>query len=162
MESELKIVHVVEVTPDSGKKTRLQRYKKLDKGVPDVKPAEPKVTKEAGTKLRVSGTHKVGNKDTGDGLIHGKDGRSFYFVTDDPFNGEAAKLLVKESDVQIFRTGEVYTVKAGDSLSKIAKEVYPNNAYGLQMILENNKEVIGENPDMIHPGQKLFVPFNTH
>jgi nucleoid-associated protein YgaU len=83
-------------------------------------------------------------------------------VTDDPFNGEAAKLLVKETDVQIFRTGEVYTVKAGDSLSKIAKNVYPNNAHGLEMILENNKEVIGENHDLIHPGQKLFVSFNTH
>ncbi len=50
--------------------------------------------------------------------------------------------------------GEAYTVKAGDSLSKIGKR------YGKswQDIYELNKDVIGGNPDLIHPGQELKIP----
>ncbi|MNL43614.1 SpoIVD-associated factor A [compost metagenome] len=46
-----------------------------------------------------------------------------------------------------------YTVKSGDSLSKIGKE------YGVswQDIFEANKDVI-KNPDLIQPGWKLKIP----
>lgn len=47
-----------------------------------------------------------------------------------------------------------YEVKAGDSLSKIAKN-YPGLTW--QKIYEANKDQI-KNPDMIHPGQKLKIP----
>jgi nucleoid-associated protein YgaU len=51
----------------------------------------------------------------------------------------------------------VYVVKSGDSLSKIAKRVY-GDARKWRMIYEANREVVGPNPDLIHPGQKLVLP----
>jgi len=47
-----------------------------------------------------------------------------------------------------------YTVKAGDSLNKIAS-LYPG--IGWKDIFEANKDQI-TNPDLIHPGQVLKIP----
>jgi uncharacterized protein YidB (DUF937 family) len=52
---------------------------------------------------------------------------------------------------------EIYVVVAGDSLSKIAKRAY-GNADDWRRIYEANREVIGANPDLIRPGQKLRIP----
>lgn len=52
--------------------------------------------------------------------------------------------------------GRTYTVKSGDSLSKIAKEVY-GDASEWRKIHEANKAAI-PNPDLIHPGQELQIP----
>jgi nucleoid-associated protein YgaU len=52
--------------------------------------------------------------------------------------------------------GRTYTVKSGDSLSKIAKEVY-GDASEWKKIHEANKAAI-PNPDLIHPGQELQIP----
>ena len=49
---------------------------------------------------------------------------------------------------------EEYEVKAGDNLSKIAKN-YPGLTW--QKIYEANKDQI-KNPDVIQPGQKLKIP----
>jgi nucleoid-associated protein YgaU len=49
-----------------------------------------------------------------------------------------------------------YTVKKGDSLSKIAKRVY-GDAQQWRKIHEANRDII-ENPDLIHPGQVLKLP----
>jgi nucleoid-associated protein YgaU len=49
-----------------------------------------------------------------------------------------------------------YTVAAGDSLSKIAKQLY-GDAKAWQRIYEANKDQI-KNPDLIHPGQVLKIP----
>ena len=49
-----------------------------------------------------------------------------------------------------------YTVVAGDSLSKIAKKLY-GNANQWRKIFEANQDQI-EDPDLIHPGQKLKIP----
>lgn len=49
---------------------------------------------------------------------------------------------------------EIYEVKAGDNLSKIAKK-YPDMTW--QKIFEANKDIL-KNPDLIHPGQKLRIP----
>jgi nucleoid-associated protein YgaU len=53
-------------------------------------------------------------------------------------------------------TEELYTVVAGDSLSKIAKRCY-GDANQWQKILDANRDQI-KNPDLIRPGQKLKIP----
>lgn len=52
---------------------------------------------------------------------------------------------------------KVYTVKPGDSLYKIAKQVYGNGSK-YNLIYEANKNVIGKNPNLIYPGQKFVIP----
>ena len=49
---------------------------------------------------------------------------------------------------------EIYEVKSGDSLSKIAKN-YAGMTW--QKIFEANKDQI-KDPNLIHPGQKLVIP----
>lgn len=51
---------------------------------------------------------------------------------------------------------QFYTVKKGDYLSKIAKEVY-GNAKLYNVIFEANKPML-KNPDLIYPGQVLVIP----
>ena len=51
---------------------------------------------------------------------------------------------------------EVYEVKSGDSLSKIAKRVY-GNAKEWKRIFEANTDIL-KDPDKIYPGQKLKIP----
>lgn len=50
-----------------------------------------------------------------------------------------------------------HTVRAGDGLSKIALTYY-GNMYKWPVIFEANRDVIGRNPDLIRPGQRLLVP----
>jgi len=55
-------------------------------------------------------------------------------------------------------TGEqTYTVARGDTLSHIAKELY-GKAGKWHAIYEANRDVIGDNPDKIFPGQVLKIP----
>ena len=50
----------------------------------------------------------------------------------------------------------MYTVKSGDTLSKISKEVYGDaNAYN--RIFEANRPMLSD-PDKIYPGQVLYIP----
>ncbi|MGW5116695.1 transglycosylase family protein [Streptomyces noursei] len=51
------------------------------------------------------------------------------------------------------RSGDTYTVKAGDTLAKIAK------AHGThwKALYAANKSVVGGNPNLIFPGQKLSI-----
>jgi LysM repeat protein len=49
-----------------------------------------------------------------------------------------------------------YTVASGDSLSKIAKRFY-GDANQWRRIYDANRDQV-ENPDLIHPGQKLKIP----
>jgi nucleoid-associated protein YgaU len=50
-----------------------------------------------------------------------------------------------------------YTVKAGDTLSDIA-QAEMGNANRWPELYAANKEAVGPNPDMIHPGLKLEIP----
>ena len=52
---------------------------------------------------------------------------------------------------------DTYTVQSGDSLSKIAKQHY-GNANSWTKIYNANKTTIGDNPDLIKPGQRLTIP----
>jgi nucleoid-associated protein YgaU len=49
---------------------------------------------------------------------------------------------------------ETYTVKSGDSLSKIGQ----HHGVAWREIYEANKDLIGDDPDKIHPGQTLRIP----
>ena len=51
---------------------------------------------------------------------------------------------------------EYYTVKSGDSLSKIAKQVY-GDASAWHKIHQANLDQI-KDPNLIHPGQKFLIP----
>jgi nucleoid-associated protein YgaU len=51
---------------------------------------------------------------------------------------------------------QYYTVKKGDYLSKIAKEVY-GDAKKYNIIFEANKPML-KDPDLIYPGQVLVIP----
>jgi nucleoid-associated protein YgaU len=52
--------------------------------------------------------------------------------------------------------GKTYTVKSGDSLSRIAKSQY-GDASKWKRIYEANKDKI-KNPDLIYPGQEFTIP----
>lgn len=52
--------------------------------------------------------------------------------------------------------GKTYTVKSGDTLSKIAKEYY-GDANRYNEIFEANRDKLND-PDKIQPGQELNIP----
>ncbi len=49
-----------------------------------------------------------------------------------------------------------YTIKSGDSLSKIAKQFY-GNANAWDKIYKANQDKI-KDPNLIHPGQEIIIP----
>jgi len=51
---------------------------------------------------------------------------------------------------------EFYTIKPGDSLSKIAKQYY-GDAMKYTALFEANREII-KHPDKIYPGQQIRIP----
>ena len=53
-------------------------------------------------------------------------------------------------------TARTYTVKPGDSLSKISKQFY-GNAKEYMKIFEANRDQLSD-PDKIQPGQELTIP----
>jgi len=60
------------------------------------------------------------------------------------------------STAQTAKAYEIYEVKSGDSLSKIAKRVYGDgNAW--QAIFDANTDIL-KDPNKIYPGQKLKIP----
>ncbi|MFE0736854.1 transglycosylase family protein [Streptomyces sp. NPDC058855] len=50
---------------------------------------------------------------------------------------------------------EMYTVTTGDSLSKIAREERVRG--GWKGLYDTNRTVVGDDPDLIHPGQRLTL-----
>ena len=52
-----------------------------------------------------------------------------------------------------------YTVASGDNLSKIAEKFYGNmSADSVARIYYSNLETIGPDPNVVFPGQKLYIP----
>ncbi len=62
-----------------------------------------------------------------------------------------------EAAAQVPVAARTYTVAKGDSLWKIAKAHY-GNGNQWRKIYEANRATIGDNPDIIHPGQTLTIP----
>ncbi len=60
------------------------------------------------------------------------------------------------SEVERTPPARTYTVKAGDSLSAIAKREY-GDAGAWRRIYDANRDQI-DDPDLIHPGQELKIP----
>lgn len=53
--------------------------------------------------------------------------------------------------------GTEYTVVSGDSLWKIAERAYGDGSQWTT-IYEANQDIIGDNPNIIHPGQEFVIP----
>jgi len=62
--------------------------------------------------------------------------------------------LVLNIEVDAADDKEIYEVKAGDSLSKIAQK-YPNMNW--QKIFDANKDILTD-PNKVFPGQKIKIP----
>jgi|GraSoiStandDraft_30_1057271.scaffolds.fasta_scaffold887731_1 nucleoid-associated protein YgaU len=58
---------------------------------------------------------------------------------------------------QDIQAGIDYTVQQGDTLSEIAQQAY-GDADQWPRIYEANKEMIGDDPNAIHPGDVLHIP----
>jgi len=79
--------------------------------------------------------------------------------TEDPYKAKEYKVIAGS---EIHAPDEIkgeksYTIKSGDNLSDIAEEQL-GDANRWKEIYEMNKDVIGDNPDLIHPGKKLKLP----
>jgi nucleoid-associated protein YgaU len=73
--------------------------------------------------------------------------------------GNVAGVSQVEEDIETEEAEDeavFYTVKSGDTLSKIAKEQY-GNANKYMVIFEANKPMLSH-PDKIYPGQVLRIP----
>ncbi len=68
------------------------------------------------------------------------------------------RLIVKNTEAKTIakQSSEFYTVKKGDSLSKIAKKYY-GSAKKYPIIFEANQPMLSD-PDKIYPGQQLRIP----
>ena len=52
-----------------------------------------------------------------------------------------------------------YTVQQGDSLSSISQKFYGNmNSDNVAKIYYSNQATIGPNPNVLYPGEKLYIP----
>lgn len=73
--------------------------------------------------------------------------------TKHPYNTTGDLGWMDESDIRLASNEVIYIVKQGDNLSKIAEKY--NTTW--QKIYEDNKEIIGANPNIIQPNQKLVI-----
>ncbi len=69
--------------------------------------------------------------------------------------GEAMKAAMQKAKEKA--EGKTYVVQGGDSLSKIAEAELGDSTRWTE-IYELNKDIIGDNPNLIKPGQKLRLP----
>jgi LysM repeat protein len=84
------------------------------------------------------------------------------YVGDD-FNDRTSSLIVSSigqpssEETEQPTPGAFYVVKSGDSLFNIAQRAYGDGNL-FAVIYEANKDTIGDNPDVIVIGQRLFIP----
>src|SRR5438552_6484939 len=63
----------------------------------------------------------------------------------------------KEDHMAQATPGSNYTVQSGDTLSGIAQQAY-GDGNQWQIIYNANTQVIGNNPNLIRPGEVLYIP----
>ena len=69
-----------------------------------------------------------------------------------------ADMQLKQKEMQkAAKEVKKHVVVSGDTLSAIAKKYY-DDAGKYMKIYEANKDVIGDNPDLIKPGMELIIP----
>lgn len=94
---------IVEIARKAGKRSVLRSFsEKNRRGRPIMEPhggrrTGDRVTRSAGDRLRVSATHRISDRDLGDGRIRGADGHYYYYVTGSPENGNAAGLYLRKA-----------------------------------------------------------------
>jgi len=67
----------------------------------------------------------------------------------------AKKSVAEKATAEKKGAARTYVVRVGDYLAKIAKE--QNVSGGWQKLYHDNREAIGDNPALIHPGLKLTI-----
>ena len=79
-------------------------------------------------------------------------------LIDPNYSDLAVDLSVKpqEQQQQESSQAQTYTVKSGDSLSKIAKQFYGDADEYMRIFYANRDKL--KSPDMIHPGDELKIP----
>ena len=75
-----------------------------------------------------------------------KDRADIFKKKEKMLNEQAPKKVIKK-----------HVVVSGDTLSGIAKKYY-DDAGKYMVIYKANKELIGDNPDLIQPGMDLIIP----
>lgn len=78
-------------------------------------------------------------------------------VLGDSSGGKSGESQTGSGEEKQTTGGSTYTVKPGDNLSKLAKQLYGTGA-DWKKIYEANKDVIGGNPSLIYPGQTFTIP----
>ncbi|MFF7945416.1 M23 family metallopeptidase [Streptomyces griseorubiginosus] len=72
-----------------------------------------------------------------------------------PVTQKSAEKTAAKKDTAKASTVRTYSVRVGDCLSKIADE--QNVAGGWKKLYSDNREVVGADPSLIHPGLKLSI-----
>jgi nucleoid-associated protein YgaU len=70
---------------------------------------------------------------------------------------EAVTASPEAAAAEVPSAPQTYVVQSGDSLSAISEKVY-GDAKHWDTIYEHNKETIGDDPNVIQPGQELSIP----
>ena len=79
------------------------------------------------------------------------------FITADMDKSKADMAMKQKEVLKKAQEVKKHTVVAGDTLSSISKKYYDDIGKYMK-IYEANKDVIGDNPDLIKPGQELVIP----
>jgi LysM domain len=68
----------------------------------------------------------------------------------------------KKEDHMAQPTPAIYTVQPGDTLSSIAQRFYGDGNQWHKIYDYTNKQVIGPDPNLIRPGEVLYIPDGIH
>lgn len=113
---------------------------------------------KVGDKVIINGSLYVSsNADSPAGKVSNKVTTITRFVkgTKHPYNTTGDLGWMDEEDIKLYKESEAitYTVQSGDNLSKIANKF--NTTW--KKIYEDNKDIIGDDPNLIKPGQVLTI-----